>query len=63
MDFKRTYLPDNLIMAVSVFLKIFFGTTRKCHIFALFLVLKALEATVGMNHAKLKRISKYEIKT
>ena len=57
LDFKRTYLPDNLIMAVSVFLKTFSGTTRKCHILALVLTLKALEASMGMNHTKWKRIS------
>ena len=49
MDFKRTFLPDNLIMAGSVFLKTFSSATRKCHILALVLTLKALEASVGMN--------------
>ena len=30
LDFKRNYLLDNLIMAVSVSLKTFSSTTRKC---------------------------------
>ena len=49
LDFRRTFLPDNLIMAGSVFLKTFSSATRKCHILALVLTLKALEASVGMN--------------
>ena len=30
LDFKRTYLPDNVIMTVFVSLKTSFSTTRKC---------------------------------
>ena len=42
LDFKRNYLLDNLIMAVSVSLKTFCSTTRKCAEYvALGLILKA----------------------
>ena len=42
LDFKRNYLLDNLIIVVSVSLKIFCSTTRKCvEYVALGLTLKA----------------------
>ena len=55
LDFKRNYLPDNLIMAVSVSLEIFSSTTRKSvEYFALGLTLKP---SLGMNHTTGIRIS------
>ena len=47
LDFKTNYLVDNLLMAVSVSLKTFCSTMRKCvKYFALELTLKAL---LGIN--------------
>ena len=55
MDFKRNYVSNNLIMAVSVSLKSFCNTTRKCVKYvALGLTLKA---SLGMNHTTGIRIS------
>ena len=47
LNITRRYLPDNFIMAVSVSLKTFCSTRRKCaKYFALRLTLKA---SLGMN--------------
>ena len=55
LDFKRNYLPDNFIMAVSISLKIFYSTTKKCvEYFALDLTLKA---SLRMNHTTEIRLS------
>ena len=34
LDFRRNYLPDNIIMTFSVYLKPFCSTTSKCRIFS-----------------------------
>ena len=59
LDSNRNYLPDNAIMTVSVFLKTFFSTTKKCvKYFELGLTLKV---SLRMNHKNTNKLMRYRL--